>query len=116
MSTAAITTPKFFGLLELNEAGTVLYARAEPDGGQQSQVLDATGRNFYTEIAPFENVVELREQLDHFNGSAKQCDSIRFTCQYADGPQPVKILFARIRERGAREVTKSILVHIRRAE
>jgi hypothetical protein len=39
-----------------------------------------------------------------------------FTCDYEDGPLLVRVLFARIRERSETDVTKSILVHIRRAQ
>ncbi|MFL6227185.1 MAG: hypothetical protein ACJ741_00235 [Pyrinomonadaceae bacterium] len=114
MSTATQLQHKFYGLLELDPAGTVLYSRIERDGGASSPAHDVTGRNFYTEVAPFRNVGEFRQQLDSFNQSAQQADSIHFTCDYEDGPQTVKILLARIRERAGHNETKSILVHIRK--
>lgn len=107
---------KFFGLVELDPAGTVLYNRFETDGGLTSAVrLDFTGRNFYTEVVPFRNVGEFRQQLDTFSRGSQPAQSIDFTCDYEDGPLPVRVLLARIRERSQAEATKSVLVHIRRA-
>jgi photoactive yellow protein len=114
MSTTIQLDHKFFGLLELDAAGKVLYSRVERDGGAGSVSPDVTGRNFYTEVAPFKNVVEFQRRLDSFSRSSQQADSIHFTCDYEDGPLAVKILLARIRERSERDVTKSILVHIRK--
>ena len=108
---------KFYGLMELDPAGTVLYSRVEPDGagGAAAAAQDVTGRNFYTEVAPFANVAEFRRQLDVFSRGEQPASSIDFTCEYEDGPLPVRVLFARIRERAGGNATKSILVHIRKA-
>lgn len=108
---------KLFGLVELDSAGTVLYTRFESDDSQQvGGAPDYTGRNFYTEVAPFKNVVEFRNQLDSFKRGSQPAHSIDFTCDYEDGPLPVRILLARIREGSQTDVTKSILVHIRKAK
>lgn len=104
---------KLFGILELDSAGTILYNRFEPEGGCAG--ADVTGRNFYTEVAPFRNVGEFRQQLDNFSRGTQPAHSIDFTCDYEDGPLHVRVLLARIRERSRAEATKSILVHIRRA-
>lgn len=103
---------KLFGLVELDAAGTVLYTRFEADGATP----DYTGRNFYTEVAPFSNVVEFRSRLDQFSRGSQPALSFDFTCDYEDGPVPVRVLLARIRERSQLDETKSILVHIRRAQ
>jgi hypothetical protein len=116
-SREGVTTRKLFGLVELDSAGTVLYTRFEPDGSQQfGGAADYTGRNFFTEVAPFRNVVEFRNQLDSFSRGSQAAYSIDFTCDYEDGPLPVRILLARIRECSRTDVTKSILVHIRKAK
>jgi photoactive yellow protein len=114
MGMATQINHKFFGLLELDEAGKVLYSRVEREGGAGSSPSDVTGRNFYTEVAPFRNVGEFQHRLDSFSRGSQQADSIHFTCDYEDGPLAVKILLARIRERSEHAVTKSILVHIRK--
>jgi hypothetical protein len=107
---------KFYGLVELDSAGTVLYSRVEPDGAASgARAPDLTGRNFYTEVAPFRNVGEFRHQLELFSRDQQPASSLDFTCQYEDGPHTVRILLARIRERSDQNTTKSILVHIRKA-
>jgi hypothetical protein len=114
MGTATQLQPKFYGLLELDPAGTVLYSRIEGGGDNGQPAADATGRNFYTEVAPFENVAEFQHCLDSFSRGSQQADSIQFICNYDDGPLPVKVLLARIREHSGHEAMKSILVHIRK--
>ena len=105
---------KLFGLIELDQAGIVLYTRFEGDAAALA-ARDFAGRNFYTEVAPFRNVGEFRELLDDFRKGPLPADSMDFTCDYEDGPLAVRVLLARIRERTERDATKSILVHIRRA-
>lgn len=107
-------THKLYGLIELDRAGTVLFTRFEGDGAASFAACDFTGRNFYTDVAPFRNVGEFRQQLESFCMGTEPAHSIDFVCDYDDGPLPVRVLLARISERSARDVTKSILVHIRR--
>jgi hypothetical protein len=112
-----LATGKLFGLVELDSVGTVLYTRFEPDGGQLFGFAPAyMGLNFYTEVVPFKNVVEFRHLLDDFSRGSHPVHSIDFTCDYEDGPLPVRVLLTRIRERSQTDVTKSILIHIRRAQ
>lgn len=116
-SREAAPVRKLYGLFEIDAAGTVLYARVEPDGTPQRDTApDYTGRNFYTEAAPFRNVAEFKDQLEAFNRSAQPAHSMNFICDYEDGPLLVKVLLARIRERSQADTTKSVLVHIRRAQ
>ncbi|HEY0170564.1 MAG TPA: hypothetical protein VGB98_06045 [Pyrinomonadaceae bacterium] len=107
---------KLYGLIEIDPAGTVLYTRFEGEAAAAFASLDAAGRNFYTEVAPFKNVDEFRRRLDDFTRGSQPAQCMDFTCHYEDGPLPVRILLARIRERTERDVTRSILVHIRRAQ
>ena len=108
---------KWFGLVELDPDGTVLYVRNELDGlPQYGAVRDYTGLNFYTEVAPFRNVVEFRQLLDGFSSGSQPAHSTDFTCDYEDGPLLVRVLLARIREQSQLDATKSVLVHIRRAQ
>jgi hypothetical protein len=107
-------TQKLYGLIEIDQAGTVLYTRFEGDGAASFAALNTTGRNFYTEVAPFRNVGEFRRQLESFLRGTQPAHSIDFTFDYDDGPLPGRVLLARISERAERDVTKSILVHIRR--
>ena len=108
---------KLYGLVELDPAGTVLYSRFEADGETPLGVSQSyTGLNFFTEVVTFRNAVEFRNQLDRFSRGSQPAYSMDFTCEYEDGPVHVRVLLARIRERSEADVTKSVLVHIRRAE
>ena len=89
--------------------------RIELDGPAPFGIApDYRGLNFYTEVAPFRNVVEFRNLLDDFSRGSQPAHSFDFTCDYEDGPLLVRILLARIRAQSQSDVTKSILVHIRR--
>lgn len=110
MSATLLTGEELLGLFELDEAGTVLYSRIEPGGTGP----EMSGRNFYDEVAPFENVAEFRRHVTEFTLGASPADSFKFDCQYAGCIHPVKVLLARIRERVHHDRTKSVLVHIRK--
>jgi len=113
MSSSFKLNQKFFGLLELEFDGTILYSRMDgPDAYRCGR--EVTGRNFFSEVAPFLNVEELRGHLETFSQGFQQANSMMFTCQYEDGPVPVKILMARVTENSKRELTKSILMHMRK--
>jgi hypothetical protein len=103
--------PQLLGLVELDEAGTVLYARFENDDVRR----DLSGLNFFSEVAPFKNVEEFRRRIDEFTSGRDQANSFNFTCDFDDGELPVRVLVARIGERKNGERAKSILIHIRRS-
>ncbi|HST51155.1 MAG TPA: hypothetical protein VLJ61_04020 [Pyrinomonadaceae bacterium] len=112
---AAIVNQKLLGLIEMDADGVVLYSRIERDDRHLFST-NITGRNFYTEVAPFQNIEEFQKCLESFMQSSQQANSITFTCQYDDGPLKVKVLLARVRERSEGDVSKSILMHIRKAQ
>lgn len=109
MSTSFQPHPQLLGLVELDQSGTVLYARLEKDDVRR----DLSGLNFFTEVAPFNNVEEFRRRLNEFTSGRDQANSFNFTCNFDDGVVPVRILVSRIRERTNGKCGKSILVHIR---
>lgn len=111
-----IASQKFFGLIELDADGMVLYSRMESDAEWHHPAHNITGRNFYSEVAPFRNVEEFHLCLDNFSRSSQATNTIPFTCQYEDGPVLVKVLLARVRERSEHDLKKSILVHIRKIQ
>lgn len=115
MNVSLLTAQELFGLFELDAAGTVLYYRVEPGLKQEHERSpDVTGRNFYDEVALFENVEEFRQCVTRFTRGASPADSFNFNCRYEGWVQPIKVLLARMRERVNRSNTKSVLVHIRR--
>ena len=114
MSASTLTKRKLFGLFELDHAGTVLYSRIEPEAKADAAPPDVAGRNFYEEVAPFENVEEFRRRVSAFANGVSPADNFNFNCLYGDGAQPVRVLLARVRERTSNDRTKSVLVHIRK--
>ena len=103
------------GLFELDHSGNVLYYRNdigdEPNGGASPDIV---GRNFYNEVAPFENAEEFRRCVTEFTRSATAADSFDFECRYGSSAHWVKVLLARIFDSVNRNNTKSILVYLKR--
>ena len=116
MSSMILTPQKLFGLLELDAAGTVLYSRLEGYGKSDGPAANMVGHNFFSEVAPFLNVEEFHQRLDIFNRSSDQAKSFVFNCDYEDGAVPVRVLLARISSRLNDDRTKSLLVHIKKAD
>lgn len=115
MIATTIAPQKFFGLFELDAAGTVLYSRIEKDDDADTAPADVTGRNYYTQVASFMNVNEFQRRLDAFWQGERRAEGTDFTLCYADGPVRARVLLARVRSRAEHGVTKSILMHIRKA-
>jgi hypothetical protein len=116
MKTSLLDQQKLFGLFELDSIGTVLYSRIEPDGNPSAASFNVAGHNFFEEVIPFENVEEFRERINKFTQGDVQVGNFNFVCQLNDESLPVRVLLARIRERSNGEHTKSVLVHIRKAQ
>ena len=116
MSSMILAQKKLFGLLELDEAGTVIYSRLEGDDNINGSAADVAGRNFFSEVAAFMNVKEFHQRLESFNQSREQAKSFIFNCDYEDGTVPVRVLLARIREQANGDRTKSLLMHIKKAD
>lgn len=114
MSASPRTRPELFGLFEIDRAGIVLYSRAEPDGKAGGAPPDVAGRDFFAEVAAFENAEELRQRIDGFTRGGGHADNFHFVCRLGADSLAVKVLLARIRERTNGNRTKSVLVHIRR--
>ena len=116
MSRPIASQRKLFGLLELDTAGTVLYSRIEAEAGSDGSPSDVTGQNFYSEVASFLNVEEFHQRLDTFHRSGERANSFVFHCDYEDGAVPVRVLLARMSGRTNGDLTKSLLVHIKKAD
>ena len=115
----AVTTTSpgelFFGLLELDTAGTVLYYRHEQEGHSGGPVPDITGLNFFTDFASVGKVEEFRNHFNSFSVSDEPARSFNLTLRFERTVLSVRVLMGRIRKRSDRGSTRSILVHIRKA-
>jgi len=106
--------PEVFGLFELSDEGTVLYSRCDPPRSTQ-QLSQTVGRNFFDEVAPFENTDEFRRYLNRFIRSDFPSESFNFTCQINNQNIPAKVMLVRIIERSSAQRAKTTIVDIRRA-
>lgn len=115
MNTLLTEERDFFGLFELDDAGTVLYSRVEPGSrSTNGEGQSLTGHNFFREIVTCENREELRKRIARFAASEIQADNFMFNCRVNSGFMAVRVMLARISERSNGEKTKSLLVHIRK--
>jgi photoactive yellow protein len=96
-NSSAVVLP--FGLFELDPAGKVIRYSPATETAPTVEAKDIWGRNFFTEVAPVEQVVGFRLRFHSFmaNGQAVE----RFTTTFAHGQQNIKvqIMMAHITER-----------------
>ena len=115
MSTSLNTTQTPFGLYELDPEGTILYHRAEPGGQPRGGGAEQVGRNFYDEVAAFDNAGELRRRVEGFLRGGGYAENFDFTCRAGGDALPVRVMLARVRERSDLGSTKAVLLHLRGA-
>jgi hypothetical protein len=113
MNTVQNTQPEVFGLFELSDEGTVLYSRAATPRSTE-RLPETVGRNFFDEVAPFENTEEFRRYLNRFIRGNFPSESFNFTCQINNQNIPAKVMLVRIIERTSEERAKTTIVDIRR--
>ena len=112
MSRLTLTTQKLFGLLELDQRGTVIFSKLEGDE-KSAGAVNVVGRNFFSDVATFLNVAEFRQRFETFDSNPEPSSSFMFNCDYEDGAVPVKVLLARLREEMG--YPGSVLVYIKKA-
>lgn len=112
MNTVQSMQPEVFGLFELSDEGTVLYSRAAQRSAER--LPENVGRNFFDEVAPFENTEEFRRCLNRFIRGNFPSESFNFTCQIKNQTIPAKVMLVRIIERSSEERAKTTIVDIRR--
>lgn len=102
------------GLFELSDAGTILYCRTNADGQLSGTSVEAVGRNFFDDAAPFENTEELRLRLKDFVNSNSATEKFNFVCRIADRVIPAKIMLVRVAEQSEGRHDKTVIVDIRK--
>jgi photoactive yellow protein len=106
----AFTLP--FGLFELDAAGMVVRYSPASEDAPAFAARDIWGRNFFSEIAPVEQVVGFRLRFHSFMASGEAVE--RFTTTFAHGQQNVKvqIMMAHITEKSEDGRRRLALVRI----
>jgi hypothetical protein len=102
------------GLFEINDAGTILYCRTGSGGISHKDSSSDVGRNFFYEVAPFENMEELRRRFNSFVNSRSTTANFTFSCLVKNTIIPARILLVRIVERSNSERDKTTIVDIRK--
>ena len=101
-----------FGLFELDPQGKVIRYSPASETAPTVESRDVWGRNFFTEIAPVEQVVGFRLRFHSFmaNGQAVE----RFTTTFAHGEQNIKvqIMMAQLTEKSDEGRKRRALVRI----
>ena len=113
MSSLILATHKLFGLLELDQRGTVIFSKLEGDE-KLTGAMDVVGRNFFSEVATFLNVAEFRQRFETFDSNREPSSSFTFNCDYEDGAVPVRVLLARLRE--DTKYPASVLLYIKKTD
>jgi hypothetical protein len=116
MNINSLLTPVPYGLLELDEAGKVLYFRSENKGLLVTPESEIVGCNFFTDIKAVAVAVEFQKQIKEFRRSRTPAHSFTFIFVLKHRRLPVRVLLARVHERSAGGGTasvESVLVHIR---
>lgn len=101
-----------FGLFELDAQGTVIRYSPASETAPAFAARDLWGRNFFTEIAPVEQVIGFRLRFHSFMADGQAVE--RFTTTFAHGEQNIKvqIMLAHITEKSEERRKRLALVRI----
>lgn len=101
------------GLVELDEAGTVVYYH--PNGGVApgEEIEGLVGRNFFEDVTPIARALGFRDRVDDFRRAHAASQGFDYCFANADGGRAVRVLLARVREGGSGDGKETIMIHIR---
>lgn len=102
-----------FGLIELDEAGTVIYYKPKNDDLSANGGAEIVGRNFFTDITPVAESREFQSHIKSFRQSHAPAESFNFTFDSSRVKRAVRVLLARIHEQSGEGGVESILIHIK---
>lgn len=106
------STARIFGLFELDTAGTVMYSKVDPHTSSVNPATSLIGRNFFDELASFENVAEIHQRFRYFAKGSDAAEKFTFTYLYERQPVAVKVMLMQISQREYDERGKVIIVDI----
>ena len=108
--------PELYGVFEISDDGTILYSRQKSAGSDKfsfEKMPQIIGRNYYDEIAPFENKEEFRQRVSKFIKSDFPSKNFIFDCRINGHNFPVKIMLVRVTDRTNGELAKVTIIDIR---
>lgn len=89
---------KGFGLYELSGDGTVLYSRGRSERGLDIPADESVGRDYFQEIAPFENIADLRRHFRRFLTEDGASHTFVFDCLFKSEVVRAKVFMTRASE------------------
>lgn len=96
VATLSHTLP--FGLLELDAAGTVIRYSPAAEDNSPVPSQEILGRNFFTEVAPCEQVNEIRSRFLAFMAFGDAVQKFSITCPGEEESIKIQIMLARVTE------------------
>ena len=101
-----------FGLLELDAAGTVIRYSPAAEQNSPIQAQDILGRNFFTEVAPCEQVSEVKSRFLAFMAFGDAVQKFSIICPVEQRNIKIQIMLARVTETGEHGRERLALVRI----
>lgn len=80
MEISSASRAQVFGLYELSGDGTVLYSRSRGELGLSDASNEVVGRDYFHEIAPFDNTKDLKRHFRRFLTDNRASDTFLFDC------------------------------------
>ena len=115
MEATGISNDDVFGLYELSSDGTVLYSRARREDGLKEPAPEVIGRDFFRDIARFENTGTLRHHFRRFLSDGRPVDSFLFDCLFDTEVVRAKVFLTRAYEIDHDHAGGIVLMDIRQA-
>jgi photoactive yellow protein len=88
-----------FGLLELNAAGSVIRYSPAAEQSSPVQAQDVLGHNFFTEVAPYPQVSEVKSRFFAFMAFGDDVQKISIICSVEQVNVKIQIMLARVHEK-----------------
>ena len=114
MNNSLLTQTKPFGLYELALDGTVLFYKAGLDNENSANIQNLVGRNFFTEIASFENIDEFQMRFENFVQAHQSVASFTFNGSRNES-QNLRVMLVRLGEGSRDERKRFVLADFRPA-
>ena len=104
-----------FGLYELSDDGTILYSRSRSEDGLREPTSEVIGRDFFHDIARFDNSADLRRHFRRFISGDRPVDTFAFDCLFETQIVRAKIFMTRAFETNDDHAGEIVIMDIRRA-
>lgn len=101
-----------YGLFELDASGTVVRYSPAAEQNSNIQPQDILGRNFFTEVAPCEQVGEVKSRFLAFMAFGDSVQKFNITCPDNEKNVKIQIMLARVTEKLEQSRERLALVRI----